>query len=91
MSSPGLLKLIETKLETTCIYLKQSFFKKTQRFETSLPALELVSLIFCMTFEEKHFSCYIILSDHISMSGCLYFVRHWAISVLQFFVRHNKF
>ena len=44
------------------------------------------SLIFSMVFEEKYFSCYIILSDQISMSGCLNFVRYWAICVFSFFV-----
>ena len=42
--------------------------------------------IFCMIFEEKYFSCYILLPDQILLSGCLYFVRYWAIRVLQFFV-----
>ena len=35
-----------------------------------------------MTFEEKYFSCYILLPDQIPMSGCLYFVRYWPIGVL---------
>ena len=39
-----------------------------------------------MIFEEKYFSCYILLPDQILLSGCLYFVRYWAIRVLQFFV-----
>ena len=32
-----------------------------------------------MIFEEKSFYCYILLPDQISLSGCLYFVRYWAI------------
>ena len=39
-------------------------------------------LISCMIFEEKYFSGYIILTDSILLSGCLYFVRYWAICVL---------
>ena len=31
-------------------------------------------------------SCYILLSDQISLLGCLYFLKYWAICVLQFFV-----
>ena len=42
--------------------------------------------ILCMIFQQKCFSCYILLSDQISLSGCLYFLRYWAMSVLQFFV-----
>ena len=33
-------------------------------------------LIFCMIFEEKYFSCYILLTDQISLFHCLYFVRY---------------
>ena len=37
--------------------------------------LELVScLIFCMVFEEKYLSCYILLTDQISLPDCLYFL-----------------
>ena len=39
-------------------------------------------LIFCMIFEEKYFSCYILLPDQISLSYCLYFVRYWVIYVM---------
>ena len=38
--------------------------------------------IFCMIFYEKSFSRYILLTHQISLSGCLYFARYWAISVL---------
>ena len=30
-------------------------------------------LIYCMIFEEKYFSCYILLTDQISLSGFLFF------------------
>ena len=42
--------------------------------------------ILCMIFQEKCFSCYILLTDQISLSDCLYFLRYWALCVLQFFV-----
>ena len=43
-------------------------------------------LIFSIIFEWKYFSCYILLIDQVSLSGCFYFVRYWAICVLQLFV-----
>ena len=42
--------------------------------------------IFCLIFQEKCFLCYILLTDLISLSGCLCFLRQWAICVLQLFV-----
>ena len=30
----------------------------------------------------SNFSCYILLTDHISLAGYLYFLRYWAICVL---------
>ena len=41
---------------------------------------------FVYDFQEKCFSCYILLTDQISLSDCLYFLRYWAICVLQWFV-----
>ena len=38
-----------------------------------------------MIFLEKCFSCYILLTDQLSSSYCLYFLRYWATSVLQLF------
>ena len=37
--------------------------------------------------EKSIFSCYILMKfpDEISFSGCCYFMRYWAIYVLQFF------
>ena len=42
--------------------------------------------ILCMIFQGKCFSYYILLTDQILLSDCLYFLRYWAISVLQLFV-----
>ena len=39
-------------------------------------------LISGMIFEEKYFSGYILLIDQISLSGCLYFMRYWAVCVV---------
>ena len=40
--------------------------------------------IFCVIFE--YVSCYIVLTDRTSLSGCLYFVIQWVICVLNLFV-----
>ena len=42
--------------------------------------------ILCMVFQQKSSSCYILLTDQISLPDCLYFLRYWAICVLQLFV-----
>ena len=56
-------------------------FKKIKR------GLELVSLPhFSHSFWKKYFSYYILLTNQISLPVCLYFVRYWAICVLQMFV-----
>ena len=43
----------------------------------------------CMVFQEKCFSCYILLTNQISLSDCLFFSRSWAICVLQLFVNQT--
>ena len=37
-------------------------------------------------FSKKCFSCYILLTDQISLHDCLSFLRYWPICVLQLFV-----
>ena len=58
-----------TQLRTIAFTLFKAFLKKTKR------GLELSPyLIFCMIFEEKYFSCfscYVLLTDRISLFGCL--------------------
>ena len=49
-------------------------------FGTSLPSSFSAKLL------KKNVSCYILLIVQVSLSGCLYFVRYWTISVLQLFV-----
>ena len=45
--------------------------------------------ILCMIFQKKKCSsCYNLLPDQISLPGCLYFLRYWAICVLQLVVNH---
>ena len=49
--------------------------------------LEIVSPArFVYDFQQKCSLCYILLTDQILLSGCLYFLRYWAICVLQLFV-----
>ena len=43
---------------------------------------EFPGLNLCMIFEEEYFSHCILLSDETSFSGCLYFLKYWAISAL---------
>ena len=45
--------------------------------------------ILCMIFQQRRSSCYILLTDKISLSGCLYFLRYCAICVLQLFVTQS--
>ena len=48
--------------------------------------LEIVSPAhFVYDFQQKC-SCDILLTDQISLPGCLYFLRYWAICLLQLFV-----
>ena len=42
--------------------------------------------IVSMIFQEKCFSFYILLTDQLLLFHCLYFLRNWAICVLQLFV-----
>ena len=72
LSSCGLSKYIETKLQTTWFYCIQRFLKK-QKEDWNQPPI----FIFCMIFLKKYFSCSILLTDRISLCGCLYFMRYW--------------
>ena len=55
-------KYIEIKVLTTCFYLTKSFFKKQKEIRNYLSWF-----ISCVIFEEKHFSCYILLADQTSL------------------------
>ena len=80
--SCGLSKYIEPKLQTTFFYLVWKFFKKQKEVWNQSPCL----IFFFMIFEWKYLSCYILLTAQISLCGCLYLVRCWAIYGLQLFV-----
>ena len=79
-----LSKYIETKLHTTCFY--KAYFKNKHILEIKR-GLELFSLPhFLHIFKEKYCSCHSLQIDQVSSSSCFYFVRYWAICVLQLFV-----
>ena len=40
-------------------------------------------------FKKKDLSCYILLTNQISLSDCLYFSRYWAMYVLELFVNQT--
>ena len=42
--------------------------------------------IFCMIFQQKCSSRYILLTDQISLPGCLHFLTYWTVCVLQLIV-----
>ena len=80
MQKRELSNYIGTKLLTTCFYLVYSFFEKQKEVRNYS-----LCLIFCMIFEENYFSCYTLITDQISLSGCLYYVIHWTICLLLLF------
>ena len=47
---------------------------------------QLLQHIVSMIFQQKCSSCYILLTNQISLAGCLYFLRYWEISVLPLLV-----
>ena len=63
--SRGLLKYIKTKMLATGFNFLKKLFQKTKR-----------DLDFCMIFEEKYFSLYILLKDQITLPNCFYFLRY---------------
>ena len=61
--------------------------RDTLNFDFLEKGLEIVSLpTLYMAFQENCFSCFILLTDQISLSDCLYFLRYRTICVLQLFV-----
>ena len=59
--------------------MKNAFFhlKSSFRFQDN---------ILCMIFQEKCFSCNILLTDQTLLSDYVYFSRYWAMCALQLFV-----
>ena len=56
-------------------------------FNSSEKSLGVVSPpLFVYHFSRKMFLMFVLLTDQISLSDCLYFSRYWEICVLQLFV-----
>ena len=69
-------QLIECNMRN--IFLKKWYIKCGEVTSTR-------NFIFYIIFEEKYISCSILMIDQISLSGYLYFVRYWAVCLLQLF------
>ena len=86
------LFLLYIKLRAIEIYWNQAaddlLLAHIKHFQKIKRGLELVSLhhFLHIIFEEKSFTCYILLIDQVSLCNCFYFVRYWSICVLQLFV-----
>ena len=52
------------------------------KFQTVYLQTHSVSTIFHIIFQEKLFPCYVLLTDQISLSGCIYFLRYCVIYLL---------
>ena len=53
------------------------------KFDFLQKGLELVfSLILWIIFQEKYISCYVLLTDQISMHSYHYFLRYWTLYVI---------
>ena len=80
------LQNIDPETSSILIFLEKSLgIVSTPYFVNGFSRKMLLLLYFnilLMVFQEKCFSCYILLSDQISLSVCLYFLRQWAIRVL---------
>ena len=49
------------------------------------PEVYSLLLLYCMVFEEKYISRYILLTNQISLFDWFYLLRYWAICVLKIF------
>ena len=72
--SRALPKYTEFKVLTTCFYYKAFFLNEVQN--------QSPCLTFSKIFKEKYFSCYIQLTNQISLSNRHYFLRYSAIYAL---------
>ena len=63
-------------------HLTKTNFTTCQTVDPELCWDKFVQHILHMIFHEKYFSCYILITDQISLSDCLYFLRYLGICVL---------
>ena len=80
LASWGLSKWFKLSCEPLVFISYKAFLINKKRSGTSL------SVSFSAWFSNKNIFCYTLLPDQISISGCFYFVRYWAIGILQLFV-----
>ena len=78
MLSSGLSKYIKLSCRSLAFTSCIAFLKTKEVWYYSS------RIIFCKMFDKK-ISRYMLLTDQILLSGCLCFVRYWAICVLQLF------
>ena len=75
------------KIKTNCIKLQtidpELFFILI--FQKSVWK-QFLHQILCMISLDKCFPCYILLTNQVSFSDCVYFLRYWETCVLQLFV-----
>ena len=67
-------QLIEYNMRN--IFFEKSYIKCDGEFISRPFGTNFPASFSAWFFEEKYFSCYILLPDQISLSGCLYFVRY---------------
>ena len=75
--SGGLLTYIRTKVLADYLFLPYVVFIKIKKMSGLVSQPN-----FCMIFEEKYFSRYILLTNQTSLPECLYFLKYWAVCVL---------
>ena len=68
-------------IKTNCIKVLNYWSRDMLNLDFSKIGLEIISSTFLYDFQEKCFSCYILLTDSISLSNCLYFLSFWAVFV----------
>ena len=76
MPNGGLSKDIKTKLQTIACITSKAFLRNKKRSGTNFHTSFSASLL------KKNISLVILLTDQISLSGCLYYVRYKTICVL---------
>ena len=73
----GLSKNMKLSSTPIAFISYKAFLQNKKRSGTSLPASFSIWFV-----KKKPFYCYILLPDQISLPGCLYFMRYWAICAM---------
>ena len=67
-------------IETNCLKLYTIDPDKSLGIDKSLRIV--FPVYFVYDFQQKYSLCYTLLTDQISLPGCFYFLKYWAICVL---------